>query len=289
MSLFPPILNKARKNVSHLIRHNAFLLLSYIYRKRKEAEISGLYPGKRVFLIGNGPSLSKMNLEMLANEYICTVNMGFRSVGKIIDHTNFHIIADKNRYKRFGTEIEDFFNAHGHPDIRFMGWHCKRLYKKNGSRQKPIYFWAQARLVTDAHNEISFFKGLMGGSTILLSAAQLLHLMGFSEIYILGCDLDYDQASPYFYDSSALDRLHQEDPTVQSRRQLLAHANHEFEALHASLARFGCFIANAGAGGKLDSIPRVDFHTLFHPAVNELGGVTNPASFPAHPHPISAQ
>jgi hypothetical protein len=195
--------------------------------------------------------------------------MGFRAVGTLISHTNFHIIADKNRYRRFGKEIEDFFNTRSQPDIRFMGWHCKRLYKKHGGGKIPIYFWAQPRLITEHHHEISFFRGLMGGSTILLSAAQLLYLMGFSEIYILGCDLDYDSNSPYFYNSTQLDRLHHADPTVQSRRHLLEHANLEFEALHASLASSGCFIANAGAGGKLDSIPRVDFYSLF-PSNNTL-------------------
>lgn len=236
---------------------------TYYYRKYHESELLQKYKGKRVFLLGNGPSLADMKLDRLQNEYICTVNMGFRAIGSLIDHTDFHIIGDKNRYLRFGHEIEHFFETHKKPELRFLEWHSRSAYRRNKGNCNTIFFQVRCTSITDDCQPLHFSQGVCRSSTIVVLAAQLLYQMGFSKIYIIGCDLDYTQEKPYFYKSGSLDEVHEADQRVIARRQELEHANSEFSALRTFLENQKCRIFNAGLGGNLMALPRIEFDTLF--------------------------
>jgi hypothetical protein len=91
-----------------------------------------------------------------------------------------------------------------------------------------------------------------------------MHYMGFSEIYVLGVDLDYRSEGPYFYALGAKDRVHEQDPEVQKRRAAsMPNANEEFALALRAMQADGRKLMNAGVGGRLNALPRVNFDGLF--------------------------
>jgi hypothetical protein len=80
----------------------------------------------------------------------------------------------------------------------------------------------------------------------------MMHYMGFSEIYVLGVDLDYQSEGPYFYALGAKDRA-----------ASFPHADEEFALALGAMHADGRKLMNAGVGGRLNALPRVNFEALF--------------------------
>jgi len=59
------------------------------------------------------------------------------------------------------------------------------------------------------------------------------------------------------------DLQHENDPVVVARRSGIAEVNSHFAIVRDDFARHGFSIANAGVGGRLTSLQRVAFESLF--------------------------
>ena len=80
---------------------------------------------------------------------------------------------------------------------------------------------------------------------------------------MIGCDLDYESGGRYFYEMQEHDLRHEHDPVVVARRSGIEEVNSHFAILRDDFARGGFSIVNAGVGGRLESLPRVPFESLF--------------------------
>lgn len=98
--------------------------------------------------------------------------------------------------------------------------------------------------------------GVYRGFTVLLDAAQIAFMMGCSEVYVIGCDLDYHQEDTHVYGTGLIEQQRLDVMPIASVRRAMATAASVF-------ARHGRVFANAGVGGRLDTIPRVDYANLF--------------------------
>ena len=58
------------------------------------------YVGKRCFIIGSGPSLTKENLSLLKNEKIFIVNRAYKALQLGLPHYDFHVCVDKEFMKK---------------------------------------------------------------------------------------------------------------------------------------------------------------------------------------------
>lgn len=218
--------------------------------------------GRRAFLLGNAPSLSLMDLSPLADEFVCVANMGIRAVGDIIAHADMHVVLDTHRYRRFADEIERRAHDHSIP-YRFLNLRMRRRWRRTGKGPLPYFLTSNPRKLTAGQPVPDMSEGLVFASSVLVSTAVLLDFIGFEEIYVIGCDLDYSSAGEYFYAAGRLDRIHEADPVVAAKRRNLAQVNGQFAILGGDLERRGRRIVNAGLGGNLDTLPRADFANLF--------------------------
>src|SRR3954453_10643278 len=176
------------------------------------------YIGQRCFLLGNGPSLSVMDLSPLAREEVCLVNMGIKALDAGLPRASFHMITDNNRYRRFAQECEVYARRYG-IKARFYPFACRKTWAKLPDRaDRPFFLLSNPAAFVDRGMVSDPRDGYSGGATVLLSALQLLFFLGFQEVYILGCDLDYDSGGKYFYALDAKDDLHEADPKVVARR-----------------------------------------------------------------------
>jgi hypothetical protein len=94
------------------------------------------------------------------------------------------------------------------------------------------------------------------GFTVLLDAAQLAFMMGCDEVYLIGCDLDYHQAATHVYGTGPIEQQRLGVMPIPKVLTAMAVAERMFR-------QHGRIFANAGIGGRLDSIPRVNYSSLF--------------------------
>src|SRR3546814_5642176 len=66
---------------------------------------SDLFKGKRCFIIGNGPSLNKIDLSLLRNEYSFAVNSFYYKTREIGFRPTFFVVEDSTVIKENKEEI----------------------------------------------------------------------------------------------------------------------------------------------------------------------------------------
>ena len=88
-----------------MLKH--YLASKNIYLTENERKLKALknkHKGKRCFVIGNGPSLNKMDLSLLKNEYTFGVNGVFYAFDELGFMPTYYVVEDRlvaedNRYK----------------------------------------------------------------------------------------------------------------------------------------------------------------------------------------------
>jgi hypothetical protein len=222
------------------------------------------YRGRRGFIVANGPSLKSMNLCFLKNEFVCILNNGGQAIGGMLPHADMHVVFDNNKYRRFAAEFESVALTNSIP-YRFFNFKLRKDWKKLDQRSnRPYFIIGNPRPLLEGGFVRDPWRGYGDCATVVLPAVQIMYYMGFSEIYVLGVDLDYESQGPYFYSLGAKDRVHEQDPKVQGRRAAsIPHADEEFALVLRVMQADGRKLVNAGVGGRLDALPRVNFAALF--------------------------
>jgi hypothetical protein len=251
-----------RKRLSRRLRHVVRRVISHGEYQRL-LTLKDRYRGQRCFLLANGPSLAEMDLSRLAHEPVCVVNMGIKALDQGLPQASFHLITDNNRYRRFAQECEDYAIRHG-IGARFFPFACRDTWRGLARQaNRPYYLLSNPARFVDRGMVSDPRDGYSGGATVLLSAVQLLYFLGFESVYVMGCDLDYGGSGKYFYQLDAKDEVHEADPKVMARRHEMVLANDQFRIARRFYEENGRQLANAGVGGNLTTLPRVDFASLF--------------------------
>lgn len=212
-------------------------------------------PG-RIFLIGNGPSLTPAILEKLTGEY----TFGMNAISFIYPKTewrpSFYLCVSSNAekplrqvffYRSIALGIPSFLRREWRNQIFFDAPHTYWL-------NLPSKEWRQCNWSTDLSEHVGRCH------TSMFIAIQIAVYLGFKELYLLGCDMGWkamptDAYDPNHFDSGysfAACLVSQEDADDIQRRHYLAHekAKEETDSL-------GIKVYNATEGGSLEVYPRV--------------------------------
>ncbi len=225
--------------------------------------------GQRCFVVGNGTSLLKLDLTLLRGESIFTVNTfldhqdqyGLRSFCHLlIDPLYFDPAHDGLRTLRRAGE------ARRDGTLLFAPLEFQRVVEENAPGSNYLFF--SGKLEWNRNLDIS--RTLPRLQTVTLAALAVAMDLGFSPIYLIGCDMDFlgDVVATgplrvrvrHFYEDEG-------DGIVSSP--------FDYEGFCRAVVRMlagyrilrdrrgGTRIYNAGAGGLLDAFERVDYATLF--------------------------
>lgn len=223
-------------------------------------EFSGKYKSKkRCFIIGNGPSLTAEDLDMLAehNEFCIGSNMIHKIYGKTKWRPNYICICDR-------------LTASQTLDYILQNNSCPVFLTDVVQSYLSPFQYDRAILYHEAYNRdedfriIKFETELSNGTipsgwTVSYIAIELAVYMGFDEIYLLGmdnsnlakhCSDDYFSESPILCD-------------VSEKLQIMVFRN-AFRRAKAAMKEYGFKIYNATRGGYLEEFERVNFDELFH-------------------------
>ena len=219
---------------------------------------------KRCFILGNGPSLNKVDLTLLKNEITFGCNKIYLNYDKMGYAVYTYFIIDRNDFLCYGTSgmvrdylkkpenIKVFITADA--DAFFVGVPEIRV-KTTGNYAPPF---------TEHYDPICT-------SVVMIAEAMK---QGYKEIYLIGVDLYYDM-SLFSHTSDRNDvKLVKPDTSHFTEHywddmtfNVATDQNNRLIQCHTRLADYikiiGVRVFNAGVGGCADMFPRVDYYSLF--------------------------
>ncbi|MGE0632489.1 MAG: 6-hydroxymethylpterin diphosphokinase MptE-like protein [Pseudobdellovibrionaceae bacterium] len=240
--------------------------------KSSITQFKNRHKGERCFIIGNGPSLNKMDLSLLENEFTFAVNGFFYKSDEIGLVPSYYVVEDSHVMKDNAERINNY-----RPKIhRFFPTEYKDLVKDNKDtsffRMNRGFYEGRSpnygipRFSTDCAERIYC------GQSVTIINLQIAHYMGFSEVYLIGMDFSYTIPDSAKVTGLSIEST-EDDPNhfhkdyfgkgkkwhdPQLDRVLLNYRMCDF-AYECS----GRKIYNASVGGKLEVFDRKDFNSLF--------------------------
>lgn len=155
------------------------------------------YNGKRCFIVANGPSIKKENLDLLKHEYVITVNQMIRKPEFVnlfpianvwCDPAYFDSNMPEESISEFCQLFKETCECNDHI-INFVPIYSKEFmnrYKLITDRvnfiDTSLYFYDNYNGNFDLTKRMPYFQN------IVQYAIAIAIYMGFSEIYLLGCD-----------------------------------------------------------------------------------------------------
>eukprot|EP01116_Phalansterium_solitarium_P025689 TRINITY_DN9947_c0_g1_i1.p1 TRINITY_DN9947_c0_g1~~TRINITY_DN9947_c0_g1_i1.p1 ORF type:complete len:667 (-),score=224.77 TRINITY_DN9947_c0_g1_i1:599-2599(-) len=141
-------------------------------------KLEGKFKGKRVFIVGNAPTINLLPLHMLKEEYTMVFNRWYLMEERLTWQPSFFLVIDSRVAKDTAKEIDSYVpklreNAFIPDTYGFFAPNdkiCRFKLHRMGFRSPP---------------------DVGGGGTVAHAGLQILHYMGFSPIYTLGIDLAY--------------------------------------------------------------------------------------------------
>jgi hypothetical protein len=150
------------------------------------SQLKNCHKGRRCFLIGNGPSLSSIDLEKLRNEITFACNNVYLAFSETSWRPKYYTVSDPMVGKAFAQEIN-----------------ALALNKIFSSSVKPYFVdspdilwleqihYASQDDISDFAFSFDLLDGVYHGATTLYIQLQIAFYMGIREVYLLGVDFDY--------------------------------------------------------------------------------------------------
>ena len=202
--LIPPVLLKIKHRLLNKSQINKPLFENLTKRNIK---FKNIHKGERVFILATGPSIQTQDLKPLKNENCIAVSHFHLHEDIQIINPKYHVLAPQHPPFNFNDSSKYFFDfkkAYAKSDTHiFLGINDFKYSYLELLKAKPElvvpnihYIDYSTNYQLDEQNLYNadiwdITKVLFGMRTVVYGAIQIAYYMGFSEIYLLGCDHDY--------------------------------------------------------------------------------------------------
>jgi hypothetical protein len=154
----------------------------YVNGAQIAVDLDGLYQGQTLFLVGGGPSLGDVDLDLLRQDGVITLGLN-----------NVPLVFKPNLW--LGADKPQCFSPHifALPEVtRFMP--SSRKDEVVSGRPvieyaNTLFFGTQAGFTPHAFLQPS--RDLVWWRSVFPMALQLAHRLGFRKVFLVGCDLSY--------------------------------------------------------------------------------------------------
>jgi hypothetical protein len=249
--------------------------------------------GERCWLMGNGPSLNKMDLELFKNEIIFASNSVFLLFDRLSWRPNYYSCVDTRVLPDISSEIRQMLLTY--PEI--TAFFPSELILSDGSSRIlntrliisgcPNATFFQQKLMDCTDLPSSSFSlnsslSFVSPNTVTITLMQLACFMGFASIYLIGCDTTYKvnssviQSGPTAFGTKGQKLLLTSTKDDDSNHFVSNYFgkgrkwhNPKTEAMirHYSNAKHvlddaGVRVFNATVGGNLEVFERVDYRQV---------------------------
>lgn len=244
---------------------------------RRLRSLQGNYKGQRCFIMGSGPSLNKMDLDVFRGEHVWGVNKCYLLFDRISWRPTFYAAVDTRVVPDVAPEINRMFR-----DLPHTKFFLPVEFREQGIlRSGHNVYWYRQVSMDESNLPYGTFtqdasEWVSGVRTVTIAAMQLAVYLGFDPIYLTGCDTSYSvPASVQFEEgnedkfiSTEDDDLSHFDPRYFGKGSKWHRPKVDRMIFHYEQARqvcesLGVSVYNATVGGKLEVFPRVDYTELF--------------------------
>lgn len=264
-------------------RINPFL----VNNNRRLKKLKNKYYGNRCFIMGNGPSLNRMKIELLEKDYVWGMNRCYLLYERISWRPRFYTAVDDLVVPDISGELNK--QIRHSPDTLYFfpdNFLYAKVIKKN---QNVLWFTHRGiNVKKKGHGYFSSnpYNFVRIANTVAITAIQLAAYMGFNPIILIGCDTKFEIPTSIKAHGSAFDSGTGEtisgyniisnkdnDPNHFDKRYFGAkrkwHAPNVkgmingYKNIDLVCKKIGIKIINATIGGNLEVFPRKNFLDLF--------------------------
>jgi hypothetical protein len=246
------------------------------------AELRDVRRSERCFIIGNGPSLSDIDLGRLHGSDCIIVNHAYKSEKLLNLEPLYWVIADPLFWKKSDDYLSPIFDAMlAQLPKTCLFMHRAALYflSKEKALHEKVRFYDMSSIAEDDFPLIhaDFAQPMQNYAQNVLCPSILLAMyLGYKEIYLLGFDHSWwayteediteGRSIPHVYKNSVVDeRIAKEcfrDLGYEGLRKTIDRQRLEYKAIRYYAEYQNIHIYNASLGGELDCFKRIDFNFL---------------------------
>lgn len=273
------VLNRRKLKKHKLCRSDRLLL-------KRNSIFKNIHKGCRCFILGNGPSLKKIDFALLQNEYVFTVNQLPKDPNFQKLKTNYHFWADSRffnfDFSNITTGHEELVktmlaaNTIDNKPVVFYDISAKPMIDYFGLRKElDIYYFALVDVYKKAFLENHVYdirKRVPNFSTVVQTCICVAVYMGFKEIVLLGCDqtsviniiqsrIESENVTEYAYELSEAEQKRLK--TVAKQTSLANELKWQgdvldtYDYLYEYCKKKGISLLNATEGSLIESIPKI--------------------------------
>lgn len=208
------------------------------------------YNGKRCFIVATGPSLTIKDLDMIKDEYSFGMNTCALALDKTEWRPTFYGIQDEYIYEKLETSLNSMAASYL-PEVFISVSIMQKFSTPERFKTFPLHYLDHKMFHIKGFGKYKFsddcYACIYDGYSITFSLMQLACYMGFKEIYLLGCDCNYNQEKKHFIESGHVDPKY----TVMGNKMIYGHYMFKEFA-----DKIGVKVINCTRGGMLDVYPR---------------------------------
>lgn len=271
------------RNTLNIIKNKC----NYKQEIKRNIKFKNIYDGKRCFILGNGPSLKQQDLTLLNDEYVFTVNQATRHKDFNAIKSTFHFWTDANFFiiDKNNPEDLELLNAmknvnENNKDIQvFFPLEQKHFAQKFGlDKSLNINYFSSKLYMTENYNrDIDFTKLIPAFGTVVQWCIIAAVYMGFSEIYLLGCDntslmvtmksaLKINDAQDYGYNITENEKKRMENIVenngIEAYTDSYLQTSKGYRKLYKYCNKKNVKLVNCSAQTVIDSIPREKYEDV---------------------------
>jgi len=241
----------------NLIRLIRFVFYQFTSDHRRIKRFKNMYKGERCFIVGNGPSLTIDDLNLLKDEHCFAFNRIFEVEDKTEWRPEFYMVFDNGVLKTIANQIPlveakyKFINIMG----KITGLRSSddmMFFCHYGPYRSKEFDYVKTRISKDPSRYISL------NYTVACAAIEMAIFMGFDEIYLIGVDNNITK----WIDRKGYAHIEEgNDYSLTSPHDILCFSYYDavtscYQCYMNYAKENGITINNCTRGGKLEVFPR---------------------------------
>ncbi len=160
--------------------------------RKKIRDYKNIYSGKRCFIVGNGPSLTASDLDLIKNEISFAANTIYKIFPQTEWRPTFYCVQDENVLRDIAKD--NLKSETENCEAAFIRMYSNRIIKETGMDLNNIIYvpiWSRIKKNYSAPFSRRADRFVYDGSMVTYLSLQLAVYMGFSEIYLIGMDHNF--------------------------------------------------------------------------------------------------
>lgn len=239
-------------------------------------QYKGKYRGERCFIVGNGPSLTKEDLDLLKGEYTFAANKIYYMFKKTEWRPTFYCSQDLVVLNEIEKEFLNVSTCAKATFLRMQGFSNIRNWYQKIPNLVWIPIWERFSNGDKIYFSSRADRFIYDGWTVTYMAMQLAVYMGFTKIYLIGVDHSFPfeylkngkirkvdmNIAAHFYESAS-DNIKENVIQPLHRANLLEFVSAAYKTAEEISRKTKKFrIYNATRGGKLETFERVKLEEI---------------------------